>query len=373
MNRLSDVGLKEKLKQYVLVIAGLIERHPWLMAIFGFATGVFSFFMVERKQEFAQIIAIMMLVSWIWLALENLLQRGVSHWFGFKFPPALLSFATQMVHQESLFFVIPFFIASTVWNSGQLVFTSLLIIAAFISIIDPVYYRWLAARRWLYFIFHGVTLFAVLLTVLPIIFYLPTPNSYLFALIIAVILSLPGIIREMPPSWWQRIAIVILFISLISVIGVLARPWIPPSALRLTQVAITHHIDDESRSPETKLKRVNAEQLREGLYAYTAINAPRGLNERIYHVWLHNGKQIDKVALDIKGGREAGYRAWSHKMVFPEDSRGKWQVQVKTEGNQLIGIVRFEVIESSSNEESSENEQALDTEDADQKSATETE
>src|SRR5690606_40139360 len=55
----------------------------------------------------------------------------------------------------------------------------------------------------------------------------------------------------------------------------------------------------------------------QGIYAYTAIHAPRGLNERIFHVWIHNGKVIDRVALQISGVREEGYRSWSHKQNFP--------------------------------------------------------
>lgn len=340
------LGWKVKAKHYGLKLAILVERHPWLMAIFGFGSGLFSFFMVQRKQEFAQVIVILMLVSWLWLALESLLQRGVSHWFGFKLPPGVLSFITQMVHQESLFFIIPFFVASTVWNSGQSAFTSLLIVSAFISIVDPIYYHWLAPRRWLYFIFHGITLFAVLLTALPIILYIPTPQTYLWAMIISLVLSLPNIVRAMSVSWWQRIAIGIVLIVLVSGVGILARPWIPPAPLRLTQVAITTHLDDESRSPQTKLKVVTFAQLRGGLYAYTAIKAPRGLNEKIYHVWLHNGHEVDKVALDITGGRGDGYRAWSHKLNFPKDPRGKWQIKVVTEAKQIVGVLRFRVVES---------------------------
>lgn len=325
----------------------LMERYPWTIAIFGFVSGILSFLLVERKQdEFAQIIAVLMLASWLWLALENLLKRSISRWFGIDLPPPLVSFATQLVHQESLFFVIPFFFITTAWNSGQMVFTSILIAAAFISIIDPIYYRWLAPRRWLYFIFHGITLFAVLLTTLPLLFYIPTPKSYLWALGIAVLLSLPHIARAMPYQWWRRIITTLALMVVVSALGLFVRPWVPPASLWLTEVAITDHIDDENRSPANQLKIVTAEQLYKGLYAYTAIHAPRGLNERIYHQWRHNGKNIDRIPLDIKGGRESGYRAWTHKLNFPEDHLGNWQIQVLTEANQLIGVLRFRVVAS---------------------------
>lgn len=335
------------LKIWITRIIVLVNRFPWAMAIFGFVSGIASFFLVEREQEaFAQMVSALMLLSWTWLALENTLKRGVLSWLGIELPPPLLSFATQLVHQESLFFVIPFFFFTTVWNSGQLIFTSLLIGAAFISIIDPIYYRWLAPRRWLYFIFHGITLFAVLLTALPIIFYLPTPKTYLLSLFIAVILSLPVIIRALPFNWWKRTLVALALMLLVGALGVFVRSWIPPATLRLADVAVTDQIIDESRFPQNELKVVTVEQLRTGLYAYTAIRAPRGLHERIYHVWRHNGRVVDRIPLEIDGGREGGYRAWTHKLNFPPYPAGRWRIHVVTEANQMIGILRFQVVES---------------------------
>lgn len=323
----------------------IAERYPWIIPLFGFVSGIASFFLVERKQEqFAQLISVLMLASWFWLAIENLLQRGIAHWFGITVPPVVLRYVNQLVHQESLFFVIPFFFITTAWNSGQIVFTSLLIIAALVSLIDPIYYHWLAPRRWLYYCFHGVTLFAALLTALPLIFHLPTPQSYLWSLGIAVLLTTPGLVRSMSVAWWKRTAIILLFIVSACGIGVLVRPWIPPASIWLTQVAITDHIDNANRSPNKKLKIITNEQLHQGVYAYTAIHAPRGLHERIYHAWYQDGKEFDKIALEISGGNEDGYRSWSHKMNFPQNAVGNWQIRVVTEGKQVLGILRFKVV-----------------------------
>ena len=338
------MAVMKKVMRRTLKIA---ERYPWIIPLFGFVSGVASFFLVERKQEqFAQLISILMLASWFWLAIENLLQRGISHWFGVTVPPVLLRYVNQLVHQESLFFVIPFFFITTAWNSGQLVFTSLLIIAALISIIDPIYYHWLAPRRWLYFSFHGITLFAALLTALPLIFHLPTSQSYLWALGIAAVLSSPGIARSFSESWWKRIPIMFLIIAGTFGAGLAARHWIPPASIWLTQVAITDRIDDTSRSPNKKLKVITVEQLHQGVYAYTAIHAPRGLRERIYHAWYHDGKVFDRIPLDISGGNDDGYRSWSHKMNFPKDAAGNWRIQVETEARQVLGILRFRVVDS---------------------------
>lgn len=126
----------------------------------------------------------------------------------------------------------------------------------------------------------------------------------------------------------------------------MARFWVPPATLWLTEAAISTRFDNQNRTPGESIQEIGVNQLRSaGLYAYTSINAPRGLNERIYHVWRHNGEEIERIALDIKGGREEGYRAWTHKQNFPPDVLGKWQVRVLTEDGQMIGVLRFDVTE----------------------------
>jgi signal transduction histidine kinase len=247
-----------------------------------------------------------------------------------------------MIHQESLFFALPFFFVTTAWNSGQALFTSLLGAAALIAILDPLYYKWLAARRWLYLSFHSLALFAVLLVALPLIVHLTTAESYRLALGITLVVTLPSLGSSLRiKSFWRWTTLA----GLVAALGVgawLARPWVPPATLWLTEVAVTSQL--QARNPGRSLEQVASAQLQQaGLYAYTAISAPRGLNERIYHVWKRNGVEMDRIALDIHGGRKAGYRAWTHKRNFPGQPAGDWQVQVVTEAGQQIGVLRFRV------------------------------
>ncbi|MBC3373175.1 DUF2914 domain-containing protein [Pseudomonas sp. SWRI92] len=323
-------------------ILELMKRYPGVIALGGFISGVGSFMLVDRQQGLATWIAIMMLVSWLWLMLENSLTRLFTKIFKREIPQPLLRYATQMIHQESLFFVLPFFFITTTWNSSQLLFTGLLAAAALVSIIDPLYYKWLAPRRWAFLALHTLTLFAALLTALPVILHLTTDQSFKLALGIAMLLSFPSL-ASIFPIRTVRNALAILCITLgIGAAGWVLRSWVPPATLWMTEVAISTQLED--RTPGASLKEVSAAQIRSnGLYAYTAINAPRGLDERIYHVWQFNGKEVDRIALDIHGGRKEGYRAWTHKQNFPGDPTGKWQVRVLTENGQLIGVLRFKV------------------------------
>lgn len=326
-------------------VIALSDRFPWAMPLFGFGSGLASFLLVDRNQELARVIAVMVLASWCWFLAEKLVQKLTRKWFGFQMPHALVTYAAQLVHQESLFFVIPFLFITTAWNTGQSVYTAILLVAALISLIDPIYFRWLEPRRSLYFAFQGLTLFAVLQTLLPIIFQLPTAQSYFWSLGIAIGIIAAGVGSERRWRWWQRALAIISLITLLIPIGLYAKRWIPPAVVWLTDVAITSSIDSAERAPQDNLKSLTDSELRNGLYAYTAISAPRGLNERIYHEWRLNGQLIDRVPLDIRGGRKEGYRAWTHKMNFPPNAVGRWQIRVVTEADQQIGVLRFRVVE----------------------------
>ncbi|CAD5203030.1 DUF5924 family protein [Pseudomonas sp. FEN] len=323
----------------------LMKRYPGVIAVFGFCSGIASFILVDRQQASASWIAVILLVSWLWLMLENVFMQFFSRVFKHDIPEPLLRYATQMIHQQSLSFVLPFFFVTTTWNSSQLLFTGLLGTAALVSIIDPLYYGWLSPKRWLLLGLHTLTLFAALLTALPIILHLTTPQSYQLALGTALLLSIPSLAASLPLRSWRGWLMLIGVTLVIGGAGWFLRSWVPPATLWMTEVAVTTELQD--RTPGKGLDEVSASQVRKGgLYAYTAINAPRGLDERIYHVWQFNGQEVDRIALDIHGGRKEGYRAWSHKQNFPTDPTGNWQVRVLTENGQMLGVLRFEVTDT---------------------------
>jgi hypothetical protein len=49
------------------------------------------------------------------------------------------------------------------------------------------------------------------------------------------------------------------------------------------------------------------------------------------------------IELAINGGREQGYRAWSHKRNFPDDPSGERRIDIMTDGGQRLGLIRFTV------------------------------
>ena len=335
----------ELIKTLVVRLVESLRLHPGLMAMFGFASGLASYVLVEGREEFAQAIATLMLVSWLLLVMEPWIRALFLKIFGVKLPTMVMRFGTQMVHQESLFFALPFFFAATTWNHAQAIFTGALAVSALISVIDPIYHGHLARRRSLYMVFHAMTLFAVLLVVLPLMLLINTEQSLILALAIALAFSLPSLGDVMPDGHWWRLPATILVLVALGAVLWQVRTLIPPAALELNGITLSQQVDREQRSPGVSLQSISEGELREsGLYAWTSVRAPRGLRENIHHVWIYNGEEVDRITLDIEGRGDTGYRAWTHKLNFPNEVIGDWQIRVLTDSGQLIGLTRFEVV-----------------------------
>ncbi|KPZ61535.1 DUF5924 family protein [Pseudoalteromonas sp. P1-7a] len=331
-----------KLKNLITQFIVAMQKRPGLLAVLAFCSGVASYVMVDRKESFSQVIAIVLLISWFWLIIDNWLRDKVEERFGVAVSPNVMRFALQMVQQESLFFALPFFLAVTQWDHPQALFTSLIVLCALISVIDPFYYKKLAKNRTLFTVFHNFALFVVLLVTLPILLNLTTSQSLAIALVTSVLITLPSLANLMPDARWWRFPILVLILCAISAGVWQLRSFVPPAALRLTDITLAHKIDEEHKKPLGSIDTLDLYTLHsEGLYTWTAVKAPRGLNEKIFHVWIHNKKEIDRITLNINGGRKQGYRAWTHKVNFPHDAQGKWQVKVVTESGQLIGLTKF--------------------------------
>ncbi|MBU2179668.1 MAG: DUF2914 domain-containing protein [Gammaproteobacteria bacterium] len=325
---------------------GLTKKYAGLVALFGFITGLISLWLVEKREHFAQFFAVLMLVGWVWLMAEHWLRAGVLSRFGVTISEELTRFVTQLLHQESLFFAIPFFLAATHWDQPQAIFTALLLGCALIAVIDPVYNNVLAPRRGLFLAFHSFALFAVLMVVLPLLFFMTTSQSLLWSLGISVVLSIPSLRPLLSHAGFWRLPLLGLLLTGLAGGVWLVRGLVPAPVLRLGEIHLSQQVDAAERSPGTSISEVDVVDLQQqGLYAFTAVQAPRGLKEHIYHQWIHNSGDVEQIALEIQGGRKEGYRAWTRKQNFPQNPVGDWQVRVVTDSGQLIGSTRFRVTE----------------------------
>jgi hypothetical protein len=316
-----------------------LHRYRYALAPLSFGLGLASFFLVERQEPLAQWLSALLLAGWVLLTFDEAAARRL------KLPPALLRFGIQAIQQETFFFALPFFLHTTSWDTGQGVFTGFVIAAGACSMWDPLYHERIAARPWLYLLFHAFAVFIGTLVVAPMLLHLTTTQTLAMAAIAIAVLSVPGLLhmidRRSALHW-------LLLLGGAAALGGLAwsiRAFVPPATLWVNAALITDAVNAAQRAPGAALASVSPGHLhQQGLYAYTAIRAPRGLREQVFHRWMHEGAEVDRIPMEIRGGRAEGYRAWSHKRGFPRDPRGHWEVHVVTGAGQLIGRVRFEVV-----------------------------
>lgn len=82
----------------------------------------------------------------------------------------------------------------------------------------------------------------------------------------------------------------------------------------------------------------------EKVYIFTSIFAPTDLNKKVYHLWkrynvaTENWETTDKISFTVIGGRAQGYRGYSYKSNVVN---GDWKVEVITDEELVIGIVKF--------------------------------
>jgi len=85
------------------------------------------------------------------------------------------------------------------------------------------------------------------------------------------------------------------------------------------------------------------------VYVLSSVFAPTDLNTQIYHEWQYydevKGEWItaSRIGFPITGGKDAGYRGYSVKSnIF----HGNWRVDITTEKGQLVGRVKFKIIDA---------------------------
>lgn len=323
----------------------LSKKYAGLVAVFGFASGMVSLWLIEKREHFAQFFAVLMLAGWVWLMAEHWLRTGLLSRFGVTVSEDLTRFVTQLLHQESLFFALPFFLAATHWDEPQAIFTLLLLGCALVAVIDPLYQKRLATHRSLFLAFHSFALFAVLMVVLPLLFFLSTSQSLIGSLAIAVLLSIPSLRPLLSHAGQWRLPLLLLLLTLLAGGVWWARALVPAPVLRLTEIHLSQQVDYTQRSPAGSITEIDVDSLQQlGLFAFTSVQAPRGLKEQIYHQWIHHNGEAEQIPLDIQGGRKEGYRAWTRKQNFPTDPIGQWEIRVVTDSGQLIGSRHFKVV-----------------------------
>ena len=134
---------------------------------------------------------------------------------------------------------------------------------------------------------------------------------------------------------------------------------IPPIPLALRSAYVAHDVARSggaytiTKDSEHFLEKLTPTQSiaidpGERVYVYTAIFAPNKFSTQIIHHWRQYDDQTgawvtrDRLTFSLTGARQQGFRGFSVKSTVPY---GKWRVDVETPNGQVLGRVRFRVVE----------------------------
>lgn len=139
--------------------------------------------------------------------------------------------------------------------------------------------------------------------------------------------------------------------------------WMPPIPLSLKDSGVYYDIQKQGngqyigRYEKTDWKayfvlydnfRINSG---ESVYVYSAVFSPTDLNTTVKHVWQYydpgskDWVNFSTIELPLVGGRSGGFRTYS---VNSNLMLGKWRVNVENIRGQVVGRIRFNVVQTTS-------------------------
>jgi hypothetical protein len=296
--------------------------------------------MVKRGESFAYGIALVALAGWVWLLIEPLVRRylerrkeGVGKLFA--------NFLSQSIQQEMLFFCLPFLIGATQKDAGQIVFTALVAMAALLGTIDPVYAKVIGPSAAARLMFHAYCSFVTAIVVLPMVVHLSLEHALPLAILGVttwLLLTLPMSLRSLTTTRQKIIWVASLLFAPLLLWAL--RSQVPAAGVVVTEGMVTQTIDE--LTPGEPIQRLTQAELSDGVVAFVAIRAPRGVAQSVIFEWRY-GIESEQIVAEIHGGRESGWRTFARKQSFPADAHGRWTVDILTPQRQLLKRLWFVV------------------------------
>lgn len=238
--------------------------------------------------------------------------------------------SSQSLIQTCLFFSGPFYLQASAFTPAQCLFLAAFAAAALITAWDP----WCVRALLHPLIGPALSAFSSFVAwnaALPMLGMPHRRAMWLSAALVSALVPLVYLLRERdhPRRFWLGLAGALLPV-LLAGLGVRALPAAP---LKVVDMGIGTAVSD--RTLVGRAQRFS--QAPEKLWCYSAIFAPRGLEEDLVHVWSVDGRQLNPIALSVRGGRKLGFRTWSYLPV-PRAARGAYRCQVRTQFGQTLGV-----------------------------------
>jgi hypothetical protein len=256
-----------------------------------------------------------------------------------------ISYLTRVMYQETLFFLLPFYLSSTPLlplPAPSAAFLLILVVLAVLSCLD-LPFDWLLQRSPLFaLLFFSTVAFAALNLLLPVVLRVPLPRATAIAAWCAVASGLPLSLRGHRGQRGLGLrALLGLVVACSFAVGLIATSTllIPPVPLRLKQVVFAQAVDRASLQIREELHGpIAAAELGDGrLATMVTVFAPTRSVAEVRLVWERNGDQLrESRAVEIVG-QKGGFRVWD-ALVFPDGTvqAGRYRLSVYAD-DRLLG------------------------------------
>jgi len=310
-----------------------LQRLMKLQPVFSLATSLLVIILFKKGFEYVPLAIVSTIFAFFYITFRLYLLKEKKGVITSLWDTALIFIINNM-----LLFVLPFYFESMTFPSRNMLFTPLILGLAVNAGWFSLYQRFIVEHPMRSSLFYALTFFCVLNFLLPVLF--GTRN--IWSLLISGSIAAAAVLVFVYPhiKLLKNRKNTLVFIAGIFLFFILlwfGRSLIPPSPLKLTRATACRKI--ELYNPIEPFSRSSINSASE-VYFYSSIFAPRGLKEKIDHVWYHNGKCLFTVSLsEIRGGRKQGFGTWSRHTIL--EGPGKYTVEVWTAGGQLVGEGHF--------------------------------
>jgi hypothetical protein len=326
-------GCIQYLRTVITIWPEGLQRIMKLQPLFSLSTSLLVIFLFKKGFEYVPIAIVSTIFAFFYIIFRLYSSKEKNGVITSFWDTALIFIINNM-----LLFVLPFYFESMTVPSRNMLFAPVIIGLAVIAGWFSLYQRFIARHPLRSSLFYALTFFCVLNFLLPVLFGMRNIWSLLISGGIAAAAVLIFVYPHI--DLLKNKKNTLIFISGICLFFVLlwfGRSLIPPSPLKLTRTTACRSIElFKPVEPSNLLKA----ELNSEVYFYSSIFAPRGLSEKIDHIWYHNGRRLFTVSLsEIKGGRKQGFGTWSRHVIL--EGSGKYTVEVWTAGGQLLGEGNF--------------------------------
>lgn len=310
-----------------------IQRVMRLQPVLSLSISLVVLLLFKKGFEYVPVIIVLLIFAFFYITFRLYLLKQKSNIITSIWDTALIFILNNM-----LLFVLPFYFESMTFPSRNILFAPIIITIVVIAGWFKLYQNLIAKHPLRSSLFYALTFFCVLNLIFPILFGMRNLWSLMISGGIAAFAVVIFVYPHLDMSKNRKnTAIFLLGICIFFALLWLGRSLIPPAPLKLKKATACRSIEDYR--PVDAFSMENAEAVPE-VYFYTSIFAPRGLSEKINHVWYINGERLLSISVnEIRGGRKEGFGTWSRRNIL--EGPGKYTVEIWTAGEQLLGTGTF--------------------------------